>query len=84
VRCGTANIFCAVESKAGRHFTYPTPNRSAVEFAKVIVDLALQDPAARTIDLVLDNLNIHRPKSLTDLLGAQIGGEVWDRFTAVG
>ena len=27
-RCGTANIFCAVEPKAGRHFTYPTPNRS--------------------------------------------------------
>ena len=80
-RCGTANIFCAVEPKAGRHFTYPTPNRSAVEFAKVIVDLALQYPAARTIHLVLDNLNIHRLKSLTDLLGAQIGGEVWDRFT---
>ena len=80
-RCGTANIFCAVEPKAGRHFTYPTPNRSAVDFAKVIVDLALQYPAARTIHLVLDNLNIHRLKSLTDLLGAQIGGEVWDRFT---
>jgi hypothetical protein len=81
-RCGTANIFCAVEPKAGRHFTYPTPNRSAVEFSKVIVDLAIQYPAARTIHLVLDNLNIHRRKSLTDLLGAQVGGEVWDRFTA--
>jgi hypothetical protein len=80
-RCGTANIFCAVEPKAGRHFTYPTPNRSAVEFSKVIVDLAIQYPAARTIHLVLDNLNIHRRKSLTDLLGAQVGGEVWDRFT---
>jgi hypothetical protein len=29
----------------------------------------------------LDNLNIHRRKSLTDLLGDQIGNEVWDRFT---
>jgi hypothetical protein len=28
-RCGTANVFCAVEPKAGRHFTLPTPNRSA-------------------------------------------------------
>ena len=26
-RCGTANIFCAVEPKAGRHFTFPTPDR---------------------------------------------------------
>src|SRR5580704_9070333 len=29
-RCGMANVFCAVEPKAGRHFTFPTPNRSAV------------------------------------------------------
>jgi hypothetical protein len=27
-RCGTANVFCAVEPKAGRHFTFPTPDRS--------------------------------------------------------
>ena len=24
-RCGTANVFCAVEPKAGRHFTFATP-----------------------------------------------------------
>jgi len=29
----------------------------------------------------MDNLNIHRRKSLTDLLGTEIGGEVWDRFS---
>ena len=29
----------------------------------------------------MDNLNIHRRKSLTDLLGGEVGGEVWDRFT---
>ena len=22
-RCGTANVFCAVEPKAGKHFTFP-------------------------------------------------------------
>jgi hypothetical protein len=31
--------------------------------------------------LVLDNLNIHREKSLTDLYGAGLGGEIWGRFT---
>jgi hypothetical protein len=36
---------------------------------------------ANTIHLVLDNLNIHRRKSMTDLLGEETGGEVWDRFT---
>jgi hypothetical protein len=34
---GTANVFCAVESKAGRHFTFATPDRSGFEFAQVAV-----------------------------------------------
>jgi hypothetical protein len=80
-RRGTANIFCAVEPKAGRHFTFATPDRSAFEFAKVAFEIALQYPGVRTIHLVVDNLNIHRRKSLTDLLGNQFGKEVWDCFT---
>jgi transposase len=80
-RCGTANVFCAVEPKAGRHFTFATPDRSAVQFAQVLFELAMQYPDAGTIHLVMDNLNIHRRKSLTDLLGAEFGGQVWNRFT---
>jgi hypothetical protein len=80
-RRGTANVFCAVEPQAGRHFTFPTPDRSALEFAQVLFRLALQHPEAETIHLVLDNLNIHRRKSLTDFYGAEVGGEIWDRFT---
>jgi hypothetical protein len=80
-RCGTANVFCAVEPKAGRHFTFPTPDRSGVEFAQVVAELALQYPSTETIHLVMDNLNIHRRKTLTDLYGEELGGEVWDRFT---
>ena len=41
----------------------------------------MQYPDARTIHLVMDNLNIHRRKSLTDLLGGEVGSQVWDRFT---
>jgi len=80
-RNGTANVFCAVEPKAGRHFTFATPDRSAFEFAKVAAEIALQYMAAETIHLVMDNLNIHRRKSLTDLFGAEFGSEIWDRFT---
>jgi hypothetical protein len=80
-RCGTANVFCAVEPKAGRHFTFPTPDRSAFEFAKVAFELVMAYPEARTIHLVLDNLNIHRCKSLTDVYGKELGTEIWDRFT---
>jgi len=80
-RCGTANVFCAVEPKAGRHFTFPTADRSAFEFAQVAVNLALAYPAAKTIHLVMDNLNIHNRKSLSDVFGARMAAEVWRRFT---
>ena len=80
-RRGTANVFCAVEPKAGRHYTFATPDRSGFEFAQVAVALALAYPEAKTIHLVLDNLNIHRRKSLTDFSGRKMASEVWDRFT---
>ena len=80
-RCGTANVFCAVEPKAGRHFTFPTPDRSGFEFAQVAVSLALAYPEAKTIHLVTDNLNIHRRKSLADVFGGEMAAEVWSRFT---
>ena len=54
-RRGTANVFCAVEPKAGRHFTFPTPDRSGFEFAQVAVTLALAYPAAKTIHLVMSS-----------------------------
>jgi hypothetical protein len=79
-RCGTANVFCAVEPLAGRHFTFATPNRSGLEFAIVIAKLALAYPTANTIHLVMDNLNIHRRKSLTATFGKEIGTEIWERF----
>jgi hypothetical protein len=80
-RCGTANIFCAVEPKMGRHFTFPTPDRSGFEFAQVAVRLALAYPAAKTIHLVMDNLSSHRQKSLAAVFGAEMAAEVWERFT---
>jgi len=63
-RRGTANVFCAVEPLAGRHFTWPTPNRSGAEFAKTLHRLAAAYPSAQTIHLVLDNLNTHTGASL--------------------
>ena len=80
-RRGTANVFCAVEPLAGRHFTFATPSRSGLEFAIVAAKLALAYPNSSTIHLVMDNLNIHRRKSLTDTFGKEIGTEIWDRFT---
>ena len=74
-------MFCAVEPKAGRHFTFVTPDRSGLEFAKALFELALAYPEAETIHLVMDNLSRHSHKSLTDLCGEEFGGEIWDCFT---
>ena len=38
-------------------------------------------PIVPAIHLVMDNLNIHRQKSLTEVFGAEMAAEVWDRFT---
>jgi hypothetical protein len=38
-------------------------------------------PAADTIHLVMDNLNIHCRKSLTDHFGELKGGDIWDRLS---
>ncbi|PYV30360.1 MAG: IS630 family transposase [Acidobacteria bacterium] len=80
-RCGTANVFSAAEPKAGRHFTLPTPHRSAPEFAKALDTIVSSYPSARTIHVVMDNLNIHGRKSLTDYFGDHRGGSVWNRLT---
>ena len=74
-RNGTVNVFCAVEPKAGRHFTFATPDRSVLEFAKVAAEIALQYMHATTIHLVLNNLKIHCRKSLTDLFGVELALE---------
>jgi hypothetical protein len=80
-RCGTANVFCAVEPKAGRHFTFPTPDRSAPELARVLNRIIGSYPFARTIHLVTDNLNIHCRKTLTDHFGEPWGEYLWNRLT---
>jgi len=80
-RCGTANVFGVVEPKAGRHFTTATPNRCGAEFARMVGHVVEQYPAAQTIHLVMDNLNIHCRKSLIDYFGEQKGGDIWDRLT---
>jgi hypothetical protein len=64
-----------VEPKAGQHYTRPTPDRGAAEFAQIMAELALNYPTARMIHLVVDNLNTHCRKSLTEYYG-----EDADRF----
>jgi hypothetical protein len=80
-RCGTANVFSAVEPKAGRHFSLATPDRSGPQFAQAVETIVSGYPAAQTIHLVMDNLNIHCRKTLTDYFGPDYGSQLWDRLT---
>ena len=81
VRKGTANAFCVVEPKAGKHLTQITENRKMPKFAKMLSKIEEAYPKAETIHLVMDNLNTHFEKSLTNFYGEQQGKELWSRFT---
>src|SRR5262249_23342073 len=59
VRRGTANVYCIVEPKAGRHLTHATKDRKIPRFAAAMKRIANSYPAAHTIHIVMDNLNLH-------------------------
>jgi hypothetical protein len=82
-RCGTANVFCIVEPLTGRHLTHATRNRKRGAFARALQRIARAYPRACRIHLVMDNLNTHTEKSLTDTFGEQEGRQLWRRFAVV-
>lgn len=81
VRHGTANVFCIVEPKAGRHYSHATANRKAPAFADAMKQIAQAYPKAKTIHLICDQLNTHRKSSLVRAFGLVRGAKLWKRFT---
>jgi len=64
-RNGTANLFMMFEPLAGRRHVKVTERRTAVDYAHAVRDLVdVHYSDARTIVLVQDNLNTHKPASL--------------------
>ena len=64
-RMGTRNLFMFFEPLAGRRHIEVTDRRTAQDFAhqmRWLVDVAYPD--AECIDVVLDNLNTHKPAAL--------------------
>jgi hypothetical protein len=61
---GTANIFMAVEFKAGKRVTQVTTNRTMKDFAQFVKILVTEYYSeSEVVRLVTDNLNIHKEKS---------------------
>ena len=80
VRKGTANIFCAVEPRAGKHITRVTAQRGGPDFAKLLSVIACSYREAKTIHLVLDNLSTHFVSSLIAHYGEKDGRALWSKF----
>jgi hypothetical protein len=65
VRCGTCSIFVWVEPLAGRRRVAARSQRTRIDFAHEVDRLlSVAYPDARTVVLVLDNLNTHTTGSL--------------------
>jgi hypothetical protein len=80
--CGTVNVFCGVQPKAGRRFSKVKRRRSSPEFADYLWDIVVDYPEADTIHLVMDNLSSHTRKALVDRFGTEAGDWLSNRFTA--
>lgn len=72
IRQGNANVFMAVEFKAGKRTTRVTSRRTKRDFAKFIRHLVDRVyPDAKCLQLVLDNLNTHNESALYEMYGPE-------------
>lgn len=80
-RCGTANIFAAVEPLTGKSLVEVTEHRTAVDMAHFLRRLSDEIYwAARVIVLVMDNLNIHSLSCLYEAFAPREARRLAERF----
>ena len=80
VRKGTANIFVVVEPRKGKRITKVTKRRTKKDFANFVKDILDRYPRSRKLILVIDNLNTHFPKSITETFGEEEGTRMLSRI----
>jgi len=79
-RNGTCSIFVAVEPKGKRHYTKVSKRRTRIDFANFVYELIVLYPNAKTIDIVLDNLNTHNKKSFVQAFGKEKAKEIMSKI----
>src|SRR5674536_380895 len=81
VRNGTANVFVAVEFKAGKRVTQVTKRRTMKDFAQFVKILVTENYSeAEVIRLVTDNLNIHKEKSFYETFSEEEAKKILDKI----
>jgi hypothetical protein len=79
-RAGTRNLFVAVEPKGKRRMVEVTEHRAKPDFVSFVKGLLEREyPSARTVNLVLDNLNTHFRRCFDDVLGHEEAGLLLSR-----
>jgi transposase len=79
-RNGSCNIFCAVQPLVGKYINEVTEKRTSNDFAKFLHLIEQKYKDAEKIIVVMDNLNTHKMKSLTDFYGEKEGTRIWNRL----
>jgi transposase len=79
VRRGTANIFLAVEFKAGRRLTQVTSRRAMTDFALFLRTVVDQYPDTDLVRVVMDNLSTHKEKALIEAFSPAEAERIMDR-----
>jgi DDE superfamily endonuclease len=81
IRNGTANIFVAVEFKAGKRVTQVTKRRTRIDFAEFMKILINEEYSnAEFIRLITDNLNIHNEKSFYEAFSEEEAKNILEKI----
>lgn len=79
-RGGSANVFCAVEPKAGVYFNKVSKCRDGLEFSIFLTELVRHYSSASKIVLVMDNLSTHSAQVLRQHLPAEVAEQMLQRL----
>lgn len=79
-RCGTANIFAAIEPLTGKSVVEVTEQRTAKDFARFLREISDAYPTATAIVLVMDNLSTHTLASFYEVFEPQEARRLAERF----
>ena len=79
-RKGTANVFCAVEPKAGVYVERVTERKTGDDFAKFIYSIYRKYKDCKSVTLILDNYGTHTERSLVKFYGEEKGKKIWGKF----